>query len=80
MEMKTTLNSAYLLVLEPRGVYIGIRGTGGQGIIPGPKRDSGRGHTVAARCPVGPLSGDVAGFGFLTPGFDRISSLGQWLS
>ena len=85
--MKTTLNSVYLQLWNPRGVYIGTREEGGQGTNPGPKRGRSRGHTVAARAalraargPVCPLSGPVPGFYFAALGFHRISSLGQWLS
>ena len=73
--------------LEPRGVFIATKEEGGQGTGLGPKRGQGRGHTGAARaalraarCLVCPLSGDVPGFYFAAPDFDRISLLGQWLS
>ena len=47
MEMKTTLKLYISSCSGTQGVYIGIRGTGGQGTNPGRKR--GRGHTVAPR-------------------------------
>ena len=45
----------------------------------GPTR-AARAALRAARGPVCPLSGPVPGFWFAAPGFDKISSLGQWLS
>ena len=70
--------------LDPKGVFIGTRGTGGQGTNPGPKR--GRGHTGAARAalqvargPVCLLPVPVPGFWFTAPGFDESALLGQWL-
>ena len=35
--MKTTLNSAYPSIQNPKGIYIGTRGKGGQGGKPWPK-------------------------------------------
>ena len=84
--MRTILKLCTLLVLEPRGVYIGIREEGGQGTNLGPKRGRSRDHTVAAhaalraaRGPVCPLSGPVPDFVFAAPDFDKSDPLGQWL-
>ena len=49
--MKTTLNSVYPQLRNPRGVFIGAKGTGGQGTNPGPKYDRGRGRTAAKTRP-----------------------------
>jgi len=51
MEMKTTLNSAYLLSEKPQGVFIGTRGKGGQGVNPDPKYGRGSGNAVKAAFP-----------------------------
>ena len=87
MEMKLLLKLCISPVWNPRGVFLGTREEGSQGTGPGPKRGRGRSLTGAAhaalraaRGPVCPLSGPVPGFGFAAPDFDRISSLGQWLS
>ena len=45
--MKTTLFSVYICSENPRGVFIGTRGTGARGTTPGPKPGAGRGRTDA---------------------------------
>ena len=74
--MKTTPKTMYILALKPQGAFIATREEGGQGTNPGPRRgrDRGRmaaetwprprfrGNTVAARCPVCLLSGDIPDF------------------
>ena len=68
MEMKTTLNSVYLAEGDPRGVFIGTRGKGGQLEKAGQKHGRSRAHMAAraalrvARCPVCPLSGSGPSF------------------
>ena len=47
--MKTTPNSVYPQLWNPRGVFIASREEGGQGTNPGPKRGARRGPVAAAR-------------------------------
>ena len=42
MKMKLLLKLCMFLLWNPKGVFIGIRGTGGQGTNPGPKRAARR--------------------------------------
>ena len=81
---ETTPKTLHIQLRNPRGVFIGAKGTGGQGTNPGPKRRARRGHSGAAhavlraaRGPVCPLSGPGAGFWFCAPGFDESALLGQ---
>ena len=51
--MKLLLKLCFLLLWNPRGVFIGIRGTGGQGTNPAPKQRARRGR-MAAETRLGP--------------------------
>ena len=94
IEMKLLLKLCISQTLEPQGGFYSHQGRGGPGDKPWPKTQSQKrspGHVFAAilgprarrfelRGPVCPLSGPVPGFWFTASDFDRISSLGQWLS
>ena len=49
--MKTTPKTCISSTLEPQGVFIGAKGTGGQGTNPGPKRRARHGRTAAKTRP-----------------------------
>ena len=69
MEMRTILNLAYIQLWNPMGVFIGTRGTGGQGTNPGPKRDRSRGHTGVVRAALRAARGPVCLLSVPVPGF-----------
>ena len=84
MEIKTTLNSAYLSIQNPGGIYR-HQGKGGPGDKPWPRpRFRGKAWEARAAPPAArfldvPLSDVLTGFQIWAPGFDETTLQSQWL-